>query len=240
MIEDGDKIAVGVSGGKDSLVLLKGLKMYSRFSKEKFEVIAITVDLFNGQTQYEKMQKFCDELGVELHVIKSDIYEVLFEIRKEKNPCSLCSKMRRGALNTKAKELGYNKIALGHHADDLIETFFLSMFYEGRLNTFHPVSFMDRIGLGVIRPLLYVEEADIKGVVRRYDLPIIFNSCPADKQTKREYIKDLLKDIKKDIPFVKKRIHSALINPYRYNLFDKVEKNLAESKKTHENNKKKV
>lgn len=239
MIEDGDKIAVGVSGGKDSLVMLKALKMYSKFAPQNFEVVAITVDLFNGDTDLKGIQDYCDELGVELHIINSNIYQVLFEERKEKNPCSLCSKMRRGALNTKAKELGCTKIALGHHADDLIETFFLSMFYEGRLSTFHPVSFMDRIGLGVIRPLLYVEEADIVGVVKRHDIPVVFNCCPADKHTQREYMKDLLKDIKKDIPFVKKRIHGAIINPYRYNLFDKVEANLEESKRTHEKNKKK-
>lgn len=237
LIEDGDKIAVGVSGGKDSLVLLKGLQMYSVFSKEKFEIEAITIDLFNGKNNLTKLKNFCKGLNIKLTIVKSNIYKIIFEDRKEKSPCSLCSKMRRGALNNKAKELGCNKIALGHHADDLIETFFLSMFYEGRLSTFHPISFMDRIGMGVIRPLLYVEEGDIKGVVKRHSFPIIKNPCPIDKHTQREYIKEVIGNIKKDIPFVKKRIHSAIINPYRYNLFDKIESKLTTSKNNFKNKK---
>lgn len=223
LIEDGDRIAVGLSGGKDSLTLLKALSMYRRFSKQKFEIEAITVDLFQGKTNVSLLQQFCDELGIRFTVIVSNIYTVLFEDRKEKNPCSLCSKLRRGALNEKALELGCNKIALGHHADDLIETFYLSMFYEGRLSSFHPISYMDRTGLTVIRPLIYVEEKDIIGVVKRFNLPVMFNCCPANKNTQREYVKQLLNSIKKDIPFVKERIHGALIHPERYNLFDKIE-----------------
>jgi tRNA 2-thiocytidine biosynthesis protein TtcA len=223
MIEDGDVIGVGLSGGKDSLLLVKALAMYSRFSQQKFKIEVITIDLFNGESNYQKLKDFCDDLGVNLTIIKSNIYEVLFEVRKEKNPCSLCAKMRRGALNEKAKELGCNKIALGHHADDLIETMFLSMFYEGRLSSFHPISYMDRIGLSVIRPLIYVEEKDIVGVVKRQNFPVMFNCCPANKNTQREYVKQLLNNIKKDIPFVKERIHSALTHTERYNLFDKID-----------------
>lgn len=230
LIEHGDRIAIGLSGGKDSLTLLKALAMYRRFSKESFEIEAISVDLFDGKTDMSKLQAFCDELNVRFTVIKSNIYTVLFEDRKEKNPCSLCSKLRRGALNDKALELGCNKVALGHHADDLIETFFLSMFYEGRLSSFHPISYMDRTGLTVIRPLIYVEEKDIVGVVKRENFPVMFNCCPANKHTQREYVKQLLNSIKKDIPFVKERIHGALIHPERYNLFDKIDNTLEEIK----------
>ena len=203
MIENGDKIGVGVSGGKDSLVLLKALAMYSRFSEQKFTIEAITVDLFNGKSNYKKVQDFCQELGVNLTIIKSNIYDILFEDRKEKSPCSLCSKMRRGALNEKALELGCNKIALGHHADDLIETFFLSMFYEGRLSSFHPISYMDRTGLSVIRPLIYVEEKDISVIVKRLNLPVMFNCCPANKHTKRVY-KRIIKQHKKGYSLCKR------------------------------------
>jgi len=205
--------------------------MYRRFSEQKFELEAITVDLFNGTSDFTPLQQFCDELNIRFTVIKSNIYTVLFEDRKEKNPCSLCSKLRRGALNEKALELGCNKVALGHHADDLIETFFLSMFYEGRLSSFHPISYMDRTGLTVIRPLIYVEEKDIVGITKRLNLPVMFNCCPANKHTQREYVKQLLNTIKKDIPFVKDRIHGALIHPERYNLFDRLEEKLLEAKK---------
>jgi tRNA(Ile)-lysidine synthase TilS/MesJ len=230
LIEEGDRIAVGVSGGKDSLVLLKALAMFRRFSKNKYELEAISVDLFNGDTNFQALQEFCDELGVRFTAIKSNIYTVLFEDRKEKNPCSLCSKLRRGALNEKALELGCNKVALGHHADDLIETLFLSMFYEGRLSSFHPISYMDRTGLTVIRPLIYVEEKDIVSTVKRFEMPVMFNCCPANKRTQREYVKQLLNSIKKDIPFVKQRIHGALTHPERYNLFDKIDQTLAQIK----------
>lgn len=231
LIEEGDKIAVGLSGGKDSLVLLKALSLYRIFSPQKFTLEAISVDLFNGQTDYSPLQKFCEEIDVRLTIIPSNIYDVLFEERKEKNPCSLCSKLRRGALNEKALELGCNKVALGHHADDLIETFFLSMFYEGRLSSFHPISYMDRTGLTVIRPLIYVEEKNIVGVVKKENMPVMFNCCPANKHTQREYVKQLLNSIKKDIPFVKERIHGALIHPERYNLFDIIFDKLEENKK---------
>jgi len=230
LIEENDKIAIGLSGGKDSLTLVKALAMYARFSPQKFTIEVITIDLFNGTSNTSKLKEFCEDLGVNLTVIKSDIYSVLFEKRKEKNPCSLCSKMRRGALNQKALELGCNKVALGHHADDLIETFFLSMFYEGRLSTFHPISYMDRTKLTVIRPLLYVKEKNIIGIVNKYNFPVLYNCCPADKKTKREYVKQLLKSIQKDVPNVQERIFGAVTNPDRYNLLDKTFEILNSSK----------
>lgn len=219
MIEDGDKIAVGLSGGKDSLALLEIMAGLKRFYPKKFELYAITIDmgLDYDKNEIEAIQKRCDELEVVWIVEKTDIGPILFDVRKESNPCSLCSKMRRGALCTTALKHGINKLALGHHADDLIETFFLSMFYEGRLSTFAPVSFMSRTEMKVIRPMVLIEEKDISAFMR--DKPVLHNPCPADKHTQRQYVKELIDSVKKDIPFVKKRIHSAITHPERYNLF---------------------
>ena len=222
MISCGDKIAVGLSGGKDSLTLLYILAGIKRFYPKNFDLAAITVDMgFKNASAAEKqaLTDLCKDLGVEYRVEKTDIAEIVFDVRKETNPCSLCSKMRRGSLVNAAKDMGCNKLALGHHADDLIETLFLSMFYEGRLSTFAPVSYLDRSGMTVIRPMLYIEEKDISAFAK--DKPILHNPCPADKHTQRQYIKDLINGVKKDIPFVKHRIHSAIVHPERYNLFDK-------------------
>jgi tRNA(Ile)-lysidine synthase TilS/MesJ len=172
--------------------------------------------------QKQGLVDLCRELDVEYHVEKTDIAEIVFDVRKETNPCSLCSKMRRGALNNAAIALGCNKLALGHHADDLIETLFLSMFYEGRLSTFAPLSYMDRSNMTLIRPMIYINEADIASFCK--DKPILKSTCPADKNTQREYVKDLLASIKKDIPFVKRRIHGAITHPERNNLFDKCDR----------------
>ncbi len=221
LIEDNDKIAVGLSGGKDSVTLLSLLASYKKFSPQKFDLVAITVDLnFTDQkTDYAPLQKFCDELNVPFYIEKTEIGQIVFETRKESNPCSLCSKMRKGALNSVAKSLSCNKVALGHHADDLIETFFLSMFYEGRLSTFAPKSFLDRMEITQIRPMIYIEERDILSFSK--NLPITKSCCPANNQTKRELIKQQINAIKKDIPFVRERIFTALTHPERYNLFDK-------------------
>lgn len=219
LIEDGDRIAVGVSGGKDSLVLLKALSIYSRFSPQKFSIVAITIDMFAGKSDFSEIEQLCQELNCEYHIVNSDIYQIVFEERKESNPCSLCAKLRRGMLNTKALELGCNKLALGHSSDDVIHTFLLSMFYEGRLSTFLPKLYMDRTGMTVIRPLILTDEKDIISVAK--NLPVKKSNCPADKHTKREYVKDLIKDIQKEIPFAKDRLFTALVHPERYNLFDK-------------------
>lgn len=219
MIEEGDRIAVGLSGGKDSITLLYIMAGLKKFYPKKFDLCAITIDMGFNYDEQEKSQikALCDELGVEWIIEKTDIAQILFEARKEASPCSLCSKMRRGALCTVAKNNGYNSIALGHHADDLIETYFLSMFYEGRLSTFMPVTHMSRTDMKVIRPMILIEEKDVSAFSK--DKPILHNPCPEDKVTQRQYVKDLLNSIKKDIPFVKKRIHSAITNPDRYNLF---------------------
>lgn len=216
LIEDGDKIAIGVSGGKDSLTLLTAFSILKKFYPKKFDIVGISIDLFDGKSDFTKIQEYCNELGVEFHVVKSDINNVVFNIRKESNPCSLCAKMRRGALNNAAIEFGCNKVALGHHSDDLIETFFLSMFYEGRLSTFSPKTYLSNTKITVIRPLIYVEEKETIRVSK--NMPIMNNCCLANHNTQREWVKKLLKNLKKEIPFIKDRIFSAITHEERYNL----------------------
>ena len=224
LIKDGDKIAVGVSGGKDSVTLLKLLAEYRRFSPEKFDLIAITVDLnfSDSPVDYTSLIDLCKELGIEYFIEKTEIGKIVFDIRKESNPCALCSKMRKGALNNLAKEKGCNKVALGHHADDLIDTLMLSLFYEGRLSTFAPKSYLDKTDLTLIRPLVMIKEADVISYSKT--LPVVKSCCPANQNTKREYVKDIIKDVAKTVPNVRDMMFTALIHPERYNLFDKFEK----------------
>ena len=221
LISDGDKVAVGVSGGKDSVTLLTLLAGYKRFSPQKFDLIAIAVDLkFGGEKgDFTLIKEHCERLGVPFFIVDTDIGEVVFDVRKEKNPCALCSKMRKGALYGKAKEEGCNKVALGHHADDFIDTFMLSLFYEGRLNTFSPKSYLDRTGLTLIRPMVFIKEIDVKSYAKT--LPVLKSRCPADKHTKREYVKDVLKNIGEKVPNIREMIFTALTHPERNNLFDK-------------------
>ncbi len=221
LISDGDKIAVGISGGKDSVTLLKLLAEYRRFSPERFDLVAITVDLnfTSGNADFSPIATLCEQLNVPYHVEKTQIGEIVFDVRKETNPCALCSKMRKGALNDVAKKLGCNKVALGHHADDLIDTFFLSLFYEGRLSTFAPISYLDKIGLTMIRPMIMIKERDVVSYSK--DLPVVKSCCPANKLTKREFVKDVLKDIAKDVPNIREMAYLAITKPERYNLFDK-------------------
>lgn len=228
MIKDGDKIAVGISGGKDSLTLLKLLSEFQKFSPEKFELCGVAVDLqFDKKpTDYSKIEEFCASLKVPFHIVRTDIGEIIFEVRKESSPCSLCAKMRKGALYDKVTELGFNKIALGHHKDDLIETMFLSLFYEGRLSTFAPKSYLSKTGLTLIRPLLFTSECDILSYAK--DFPVAKSKCPADKNTKREYVKGLLNSVSKEVAPVREMVFNALTHPDRYNLFDKFEKDIDE------------
>lgn len=220
MIVNGDKIAVGISGGKDSLALLSALSAYRKFADKDFSLVAITVDMGFEGMDFSPIEKFCQELGVPYIIKKTEISQVLFDIRKETNPCSLCSKMRRGALNELAKESGCNKVALGHHNEDVIETFFLSLFYEGRLNSFSPVTYLSRIDLDVIRPLVYVPEGDIKGYVNRAELPIVKNLCPMDGVSKRQDMKDFINEKNKDDHHFKTRIMHAIktgLEPWKTN-----------------------
>ena len=211
IIQEGDHIAVGISGGKDSLTLLYALHGLKRFYPEKFELSAITVDLGFENFDLTPIEKLCRELEIPYRIVDSDIYEILFHVRKESNPCSLCAKMRKGALNTKAKELGCNKIAYAHHKDDVIETMLLSLLYEGRFHTFSPNTYLDRMDLSVIRPMIYVSEAEVIGFQRKYQLPVCKNPCPVDGHTKREYAKQLIKQLEKENPGAKDRMFHAIL-----------------------------
>lgn len=221
MIKSGDKIAVGLSGGKDSVAMLSALAGLRRFYPEPFEIVAVRIDVgFDyDKAEEEILKKYLEELNVSYHVEKTEIYQVVFEERKEKNPCSLCANMRRGALNQTAKKLGCNKVALGHHADDLIETFFLSMIYEGRLSTFHPVTYLSKADLTVIRPMIYVKEHVVKSFMK--DKPILVNPCPVDKHTQREEVKTTLDELNKKYPLIKENLFNAIVNDDRHNLFKK-------------------
>lgn len=210
MIEDGDRVAVGISGGKDSLALLSALAAYRKFAGKDFFLTAITVNMGFDGMDYSPIEKFCKEIDVPYIIKNTEISHVLFDIRKESNPCSLCSKMRRGALNETAKEAGCNKVALGHHNEDVIETFFLSLFYEGRLNSFSPVTYLSRIDMNVIRPLIYVPEGDIKGYAKRAELPVVKNLCPMDGFSKRQDMKNFINDKNKDDHHFKTRIMHAI------------------------------
>lgn len=214
MINTGDRIAVGISGGKDSLTMLYALNGLRRFYPLPFEIEAITVDLgFTGADEALKpIQGLCDEFGVHYTVVPSQIAEIIFDIRKEKNPCALCAKLRKGAFNDMARQLGCNKVAYAHHMDDIIETMLLSMIYEGRFYSFSPVTYLDRMEVTVIRPLMYVHEADIIGFKNKYDLPVFKNPCPADGYTRREYVKQLVRQLNRENPGCKERMFTAILN----------------------------
>ena len=209
MINEGDKITVGVSGGKDSLALLYAMAKLRAFYPKKFELCAVTLDMGFGM-DFSPVADLCKELGVEYVVKQTDIAEIIFNIRKESNPCSLCAKMRRGALHDAALELGSHKVALGHHNDDALDTFMLSLVYEGRVNCFSPVTYLDRKDITLIRPLLYAPESYISGFAKRYELPLVKNRCPEDKRTKREYIKNLIRQLEKENPGFKTRLFTAI------------------------------
>ena len=199
MIDEGDKIAVGISGGKDSLTLLYALHGLRRFYPKHFDLIAVTVDLGYEKFHTEKIEALCQSLDVPYYVVETDIAKILFDERKEPHPCSLCAKMRKGALNEAVKNLGCNKVAYAHHKDDIIETMLLSLIYEGRFHSFSPKSFLDRMELTVIRPMMYINEADVIGFQHKYDLPVEKSRCPVDGHTKRQYAKDLLKQLNIEI-----------------------------------------
>ena len=211
MIQDGDKIAIGVSGGKDSLVLLYALSGLQKFIPEKIDIVAITVDLGFGNFETDEIKKLCEKLGIEYHLVRTEIADILKAKIKEGSFCSLCAKMRKGALNNFAKELGCNKIAYAHHKDDFVETMILSLFYEGQFFSFPPVKYYEDVDLTVIRPLLYVPEKDIIGFQNKMTLQSIKNPCPFDKNTKREYVKNLLRQLKKDNPEIQQKMFNAIL-----------------------------
>lgn len=210
MIEDGDKIAIGISGGKDSLAMLYALHGLKRFYPKKFEIHAVTVDLGFKNLNLDKIKEICEELQVEYTIVSTEIAKIIFEDRKESNPCSLCAKMRKGALNDAIKAAGCNKVAYAHHKDDVVETMLMSLIFEGRFHTFSPVTYLDRMDLTVIRPLMYMNEADVIGFINKYEVPVVKSPCPADGNTKREYIKQLLRQLNLENPGVKERMFTAI------------------------------
>lgn len=210
MIEEGDKIAVGVSGGKDSMLLLLALNHLKSYYPKHFELEAITIELGFEGMDFTPVAELCEKLGIHYTRVKTDIKEVVFDIRKEENPCSLCAKMRRGALNEAIKQRGISKLALGHHFDDAVETFMMSLLMEGRINCFRPVTFLDRSGVTQIRPLIYAGEMKISNLAEQLDVPIVENPCPQDKASKRYDIKMLLKTMSADYPDMKSKIFGAM------------------------------
>ena len=212
MIEEGDHIAVGISGGKDSLTLLYALHGLKRFYPKKFELSAITVNLGYEKFDVAPLRALCEELGVPYKVVDTDIAHILFDERKESNPCSLCAKMRKGALNDAVKEMGCNKVAYAHHKDDIIETMLLSLLFEGRFHSFSPKTYLDRMDLTVIRPMMYVDEIDVIGFQHKYNLPVAKSRCPIDGFTKREYAKDLVKQLNHEHPGARNRMFTAILN----------------------------
>ena len=210
MIEEGDRIGVGLSGGKDSLSLLVALSEMRRFYPKKYELYAVTVSLGFPGFDVDALAQFCAGLNVPFHVVETDIADVVFNVRKEKNPCSLCANMRRGAVNSTLASLGCNKSALGHNRDDAIETFFLSLFYGGRAKSFQPVTYLDRMDITVIRPLIYVPENDLRNFVRANDIKIVTNPCPADGNTKREHIKQFVKTQSEEFENFESKMMNAL------------------------------
>ena len=216
MIDEGDTVAVGVSGGKDSVLTLAALAKLRDFYPKQFELTALTIDSGVPGTDFTPIADLCRELGVPYRIIGVPIYEIVFVHRQEKNPCSLCAKLRRGALSTELNRQGLGKIALGHHYDDAVETMLMSLFLEGRISCFQPVTYLDRSRVTQIRPLLYVQEREVRGAVRRLGLPVVKNPCPANGSTKREEMKELLLQLDKTYPQLKKKIFGAI---QRYPLY---------------------
>ena len=222
LIHDGDSICVGVSGGKDSLLLLYGLTLYRMFSKKKYDVMGVMLDLGLVEQDYSALTAWAESVGARLDIVKTDIGDVVFNIRKEKNPCALCAKFRRGALNDAARERGCNLVALGHNREDVIETFLLSLFYESRLNTFAPVTYMDRKDVTVIRPLVFFPEKEALSAARRLGLPVQKSNCPVAGFTKREDMKNLLKDFRRIVPDPEERIMKAIADVHKYGMWDRM------------------
>ena len=210
MIEDGDRIAVGISAGKDSLTLLCALAAMRRFYPKKYELVAITVDMGFEGADYSEVEEFCRRINVKYVIERTDIAKIVFDIRKEPNPCALCAKMRRGALNQAILDKGFNKLALGHHYDDAVETFMMNLLFEGRIGCFQPVTNLDRTGIIQIRPMLYLHERTVDNFAARMELPVVENRCPVDKITKRGEVKQLIFDMSKTYPDLKERIFGAM------------------------------
>ena len=229
MIKDGDKIAVGVSGGKDSILLLYALALYRRYRKLEYELYGVTVDLGFPGFDTEPIRAFLESLEIPYHVVKTDIAQVVFDIRQEPNPCSLCAKMRKGAFYEEVNRLGCNKAAFAHNLEDLLETLLLSMIYEGKLGVFSPVTYLSRAGVTLIRPFLYLPEKEIIGQVRALSLPVVKNPCPVDGATKRKDARALLDHLRSYNPKVKESLLAAIRNTHNYHLWDNLPKDRGQS-----------
>lgn len=210
MIQQGETVAVGVSGGKDSLLTLAALARLKTFYPKRFEVTALTVDGGTPGMDFAPVAEFCRSLGVEYVRVEVPIYEIVFEERRESNPCSLCAKLRRGALNTAITQRGIRKIALGHHFDDAVETYLMNMLFEGRIGCFQPVTYLSRMDVTQIRPLLYVREKQVRAAANRLRLPIVRNPCPLDGASRRQEIKELIAELEKKYPDLKQKIFGAM------------------------------
>ena len=228
MIQNGDKIAVGVSGGKDSLTLLCAMAKLKRVLPIKYELVAVTINMGMPDHDFSKIAELCAELEIPYHIIDTQIYEIIFNVRKEKNPCALCARMRRGALHDAIKELGCNKLALGHHYDDVIETFMLNLFFEGRIGAFRPVTYLSRKDITMIRPLIYAQEKYIKAFSKGANLPVTDVTCPADGNTERAKMKDYLAQFDKEHRGLYHRIMGAIqrgeVDGFHIDLIDNEEK----------------
>lgn len=212
MLEHNDHIAIAVSGGKDSMALLKVMKELSLFHPSHFTVGAFCVNLGFGNQDFGSIESFCKSIDVPFYLIDTNIAQIVFEKRQETNPCSLCSKMRKGELNYKARELGYNKVAYGHHKDDVVDTMFMSLLYEGQFNTFLPDTYFKDLDLHILRPFIYIRESQIKGFINKYNIPVCKNPCPVDGSTKRAYVNEILKNLSSDNPQIKNRMFNAIEN----------------------------
>lgn len=222
MIEDGDRVCIGVSGGKDSLLLMEAMKLYQRFCYTRFDVCAVMLDLGLRQQDTSAIEAYAARIGMDFTVIHTDIGKVVFEYRQERSPCALCAKLRRGALNTAAVERGCNKVALGHNREDVLETLFMSMMYEGRINTFAPVTHLSRRNVTVIRPLIFLPEKYALSVARQRELPILPPNCDIAGQTKREEARQLLQHLATLVPDIEQKLLHALIHTETYGLWDRM------------------
>lgn len=222
MIRPGDRIAVGVSGGKDSMLLTYALSLAKKYWRRDFDIVAITVDLGFSEYDPSPLRSFIEPLGISYHVVKTNIGDIVFSEENKESPCALCARLRKGAFYTKAKELSCNKAAFAHHMDDLIETLLMSLFYEGRINTFSPLTHLSRKDITLIRPFVYLPEKEIIGAVRRYNIPVLKNPCRADGATKRGEVKELIRSLAHENPLIKKNLLAAIRYKENYNLWDKI------------------
>ena len=213
LIQSGDRIAVGISGGKDSLVLLCALANMRKFLPMKYDLVAITVDpcFDNIQTDFRQVEELCRRLQIKYEIRRSQLGNIIFEQRKESNPCSLCARMRRGILHDMSKKHNCNKLALGHHFDDAVQTFFMNLFYGGKIGCFSPMSYLSRKDLYLIRPMVFCEESKVESAAQRYHLPVVKSECPVDGHTKRQYAKELLRELNKEHPGTKERMFHAIL-----------------------------